>query len=182
MILKIISFHYFSVRAAWAGHWLLGWLKQLWGGKSRKRRISKQVLLLYSCVCMYYVICILPMHFWPSLWTTLYITQYYLADCRLWTTGWILNTMSTLCIGGICILKMWQDLYLLAVAVKNISYSFYIPDTMDKWSYHVQCTEIAICSPNCVQIWKGRDRKMGFFRMSHKKCWANSETFLCQTL
>ena len=101
-------------------------------------------------MCNVYVLC------------NMYFTYAFLTHCRLWTTGWILNTMSTLCIGGICILKMWQDLYLLAVAVKNISYSFYIPDTMDKWSYHVQCTEIAICSANCVQIWKGRDRKMIF--------------------
>ena len=40
----------------------------------------------------------------------------------------------------------------------------------------------AICSPNCVQIWKGRDRKTVFCRVSHKKCRAKGETFLCQTL
>ena len=42
---------------------------------------------------------------------------------------------------------------------------------------------IAICSPNCVQIWKGRDRKTGFCRVIHKKGRAKGETFfLCQTL
>ena len=29
---------------------------------------------------------------------------------------------------------------------------------------------IAICSQNCVQIWKGRDRKTAFCRVRHKKC------------
>ena len=42
--------------------------------------------------------------------------------------------------------------------------------------------DIAICSPNGVQIWKGRDQKTGFFRVRHKKCRAKGETFLCQTL
>ena len=45
--------------------------------------------------------------------------------------------------------------------------------------------EIAICSPNCVQIWKGRDWKTIFFRVRHKKCRANELArlfFLCQTL
>ena len=41
---------------------------------------------------------------------------------------------------------------------------------------------LAICSPNWVQIWKGRDRKMVFWRVRHKKCWAKDETLLCQTL
>ena len=42
---------------------------------------------------------------------------------------------------------------------------------------------LALCSPNCVQIWKGRDRKTVFCRVSmrHKKCRAKGETFLCQT-
>ena len=38
---------------------------------------------------------------------------------------------------------------------------------------------IAICSKNCVQIWKGRDRKTVFCRVKHKRCRANGETFLC---
>ena len=41
---------------------------------------------------------------------------------------------------------------------------------------------IAICSPNCLQIWKGRDRKTVFCRVRHKKCRAKGETFVCQTL
>ena len=36
---------------------------------------------------------------------------------------------------------------------------------------------IAICSPNCVQIWKGRDRKTVFCSVRHKKCQAKGETF-----
>ena len=28
VLLKIVSFHDFPLRAAWACHWLLGWLKQ----------------------------------------------------------------------------------------------------------------------------------------------------------
>ena len=30
--------------------------------------------------------------------------------------------------------------------------------------------KIAICSPNCVQIWKSRERKTVFCRVRHKKC------------
>ena len=37
--------------------------------------------------------------------------------------------------------------------------------------------ELVICSPNCVQIWKGRDRKTVFCRVRHKKCRAKGETF-----
>ena len=29
--------------------------------------------------------------------------------------------------------------------------------------------EIAICSPNCVQIWKGRDQKTVLLKARHKK-------------
>ena len=36
---------------------------------------------------------------------------------------------------------------------------------------------LAICSPNCIQIWKGRDRNTVFFRVRHKKCRAKGETF-----
>ena len=36
---------------------------------------------------------------------------------------------------------------------------------------------IAICFQNCVQIWKGRDRKTFFCRVVHKKCRAKGETF-----
>ena len=36
---------------------------------------------------------------------------------------------------------------------------------------------LAICSPNCVQIWKGRDQKTVFCRVRHKKFRANGETF-----
>ena len=32
------------------------------------------------------------------------------------------------------------------------------------------CSSIAICSQNCVQIWKGKDRKTVFCRVRHKKC------------
>ena len=40
-----------------------------------------------------------------------------------------------------------------------------------------ELTIIAICSPNCVQIYKGRDREMVFCRARHKKCRAKGETF-----
>ena len=36
---------------------------------------------------------------------------------------------------------------------------------------------IANCSPNCVQIWKGRDQKTVFCRVRHIKCRAKCETF-----
>ena len=43
--------------------------------------------------------------------------------------------------------------------------------------------EIAICSPNCVQIWQGRDRKTVFCRVRHKKMLSQSrDFFLSQTL
>ena len=38
--------------------------------------------------------------------------------------------------------------------------------------------KIAICSPNCVQIWKSRDRKMVFCRVRHKKCRAKAKARL----
>ena len=37
---------------------------------------------------------------------------------------------------------------------------------------------IAICSPNCVQIWKGRDQKTVFCRVRHKKTCFLIESFL----
>ena len=37
--------------------------------------------------------------------------------------------------------------------------------------------EIAICSPNFVQVGKGRDWKTVFCRRRHKKCRAEGETF-----
>ena len=37
--------------------------------------------------------------------------------------------------------------------------------------------EIAICSPNCVQICKGRDRKTFFCRVRLQKCRAKGDTF-----
>ena len=38
------------------------------------------------------------------------------------------------------------------------------------WIYQFYYTYlIAISSPNCVQIWKGRDRKTVFWRVRHKK-------------
>ena len=36
---------------------------------------------------------------------------------------------------------------------------------------------LAICFPNCVQIWKGRDRKTVFCRVRHKKCRAMKLSF-----
>ena len=56
----------------------------------------------------------------------------------------------------------------------------------DIWAYGMVNNNIgktiAICSPNCFQIWKGRDRKMDFCRVRHKKYRAKGETFLCQIL
>ena len=48
IILKIVSFHDIHIRAAWAGHWLLGWLKQLWGKKSWKDNFQSYGLTIQS--------------------------------------------------------------------------------------------------------------------------------------
>ena len=38
------------------------------------------------------------------------------------------------------------------------------------------------CCPNFIQVGKGREPKIVFCRVRHKKCWAEGETFLCQTV
>ena len=98
-------------------------------------------------MCMYYVICILPMHFWPTVGCEL-LDEYWI-QCQHYVLGYLYSKNVTGPLSSCCCRQEYQLF-------------FYIPDTMDKWSYHVQCTEIAICSPNCVQIWKGSDRKMVF--------------------
>ena len=45
-----------------------------------------------------------------------------------------------------------------------------VADTVLNTTHQNQVKILAICSPNCVQIWKGRDRKMVFCRVRHKKC------------
>ena len=61
----LISFHDFSMRAAWAGHWLLGQLKQLWGENHGRKQFSK----LWREGSMYlYVMWIHPMIFTHSWW------------------------------------------------------------------------------------------------------------------
>jgi len=39
--------------------------------------------------------------------------------------------------------------------------------------------EIAICSPNFIQVGKCRDWKMVFHRVKRKKCRVEGENFLC---
>ena len=55
-------------------------------------------------------------------------------------------------------------------------------ETLQKSNSDITSKVLAIFSPNFVQVGKGRDQKMVFCRVRHKKCRARGETFLCQIL
>ena len=49
---------------------------------------------------------------------------------------------------------------------------------MEGYSRGSNKRKIAICSTNCVQMWKGRDQKTVFCRVRHKNHWAEDEIFV----
>ena len=49
---------------------------------------------------------------------------------------------------------------------------------MEGYSRGSNKRKIAICSTNCVQMWKGRDQKTVFCSVRHKKSCAEDEIFV----